>query len=63
MRQASSTPPEFRLMYHSGMATQFRPYEPETITRTLLNLRVQLIRDGGPGLEHVEALLQMRGIT
>jgi len=43
------------------MGTQFRPYKPDTITRTLLNLRAQIVRDGGPGLEHVEALLQMRG--
>ena len=43
------------------MGTQFRPYQPETITRTLLNLRAQIVRDGGPGREHVEALLALRG--
>jgi len=43
------------------MGTQFRPYKPETITRTLLNLRAQIVRDGGLGLAHVEALLQLRG--
>ena len=36
-------------------------YKPETITRALVALRAELIRDGGPGLEHVEALLQIRG--
>jgi hypothetical protein len=49
MRQASSISPEFTL-HVSGMATQFRPYQPETITRALVNLRAQLIRDGGQGL-------------
>ena len=43
------------------MGTQFRPYQPETITRTLMNLRPQIIHGGGPGLEHVEALLALRG--
>ena len=43
------------------MATQFRPYKPETITRALVALRAELVREGGPGLEHVEALLQLRG--
>lgn len=43
------------------MGTQLYLYKPETITRTLRNLRAQIIRDGGPGLEHVEALLQLRG--
>jgi hypothetical protein len=43
------------------MGTEFRAYKPETITRTLVNLRTSLIRDGGPGLEHVEALLALRG--
>ena len=36
-------------------------YKPETITRALVALRAELIREGGPGLEHVEALLQLRG--
>ena len=43
------------------MGTEFRPYKQETITRALANLRTQIIRDGEPGLEHVEALLQLRG--
>ena len=43
------------------MGTQLRRYKPETITRALVALRAELIRDGGPGLEHVEALLQLRG--
>ena len=32
-----------------------------TITNALVQLRAQIIRDGLAGLEHVEALLQMRG--
>ena len=43
------------------MGTEFRALPPETITRMLANYRAQIIRDGAPGLEHVEALLQMRG--
>lgn len=43
------------------MGTQLYLYKAETITRALQNLRAQIIRDGGPGLEHVEALLQLRG--
>ncbi len=34
---------------------------PKTIDGVLLNLRAQIIRDGGEGLEHVEALLAIRG--
>ncbi|MCC5987942.1 MAG: hypothetical protein JJT95_09685 [Pararhodobacter sp.] len=43
------------------MGTQLYLYKQETITRALRNLRAQIIRDGGPGLEYVEALLQLRG--
>lgn len=43
------------------MGTELRRLKPETITRALAALRAELIRDGGPGLEHVEALLQLRG--
>jgi hypothetical protein len=43
------------------MGTQLRRYKPETITRALVALRAELIRDGGPGPEHLEALLQLRG--
>jgi hypothetical protein len=43
------------------MGRDFKPYEPKTITRALRNLRGQIIRNGGPGLEHVEALLLLRG--
>lgn len=43
------------------MGTQLRRYKPETITRALVALRAELIREGGPGLEHVEALLVLRG--
>jgi hypothetical protein len=40
---------------------QLRRLKAETITRALAALRAELIREGGPGLEHVEALLQLRG--
>ncbi len=43
------------------MGTELRRLKPETITRALVALRAELIREGGEGLEHVEALLQMRG--
>lgn len=43
------------------MGTELRRLKPETITRALAALRAELIRDGGPGLEHVEALLVLRG--
>jgi hypothetical protein len=43
------------------MGTEFKAHKPETTTRALRNLRAQIIRDGGPGLEHVEALLKLRG--
>lgn len=34
----------------------------KTIDSALLALRKNLVREGGEGLEHVEALLQMRGV-
>lgn len=43
------------------MGTELRRLKPETITRALLALRAELTRDGGEGLEHVEALLALRG--
>jgi len=43
------------------MGIQLYPYKPETITRALRSLRAQIIRNGEPGLEHVDALLQLRG--
>lgn len=45
------------------MGRDFKPYEPMTVTRALRNLRGQIIRNVGPGLEHVEALLLLRGDT
>ncbi len=43
------------------MGTELRRLKPETITRALVALRAELIREGGSGLEHVEVLLQIRG--
>jgi hypothetical protein len=34
----------------------------QSITSALLHLRVQIVRDGLDGLNHVEALLRMRGV-
>jgi len=50
-----------RVNHPWGMGTQLYPYKPETIRRALQNLRAQIIRNGEPGLEHVKALLQLRG--
>lgn len=36
-------------------------FQPHMVTNALLALRADLIREGGPGLEHVEALLVLRG--
>ena len=43
------------------MGTELRRLKPETITSALVALRAELVREGGPGLEHVEALLLLRG--
>jgi hypothetical protein len=43
------------------MGNQFHPMQPQIITNALLSLRAQIVRAGEPGLEHVEALLQLRG--
>lgn len=39
-----------------------RPLSEGTIRSVLLYLRAEAIREGAPGLEHVEALLTARGI-
>jgi hypothetical protein len=44
------------------MGTEFRPLRDATINSALLNLRAQIIREDGPGLRHVEALLKLRGV-
>ena len=65
MRQTRQPRRSFKLTHYpaiiSPMGTQLRRYKPETITRALVALRAELIREGGPGLDHVEALLQLRG--
>lgn len=43
------------------MGTELRRLKPETINRALLNLRAHIIRDGGEGLRHVNALLRLQG--
>lgn len=42
------------------MGDTFRLLMPKTIDAALLNLRAQIIREGGEGLEHVDALLKIR---
>jgi hypothetical protein len=42
------------------MGAELRRLKPEAITRALVALRAELVRDGGPGLEHAEALLILR---
>ena len=37
--------------------------QDKSINNALLALRKQMIREGGDGLSHVEALLQMRGVA
>ncbi len=41
--------------------THYRKYKEETVTRTLHYMRSQIIREQLDGLEHVEALLELRG--
>ena len=40
----------------------YRAYSDKAITAALVNLRAQIIRDGANGLDHVEALLELRGV-
>ena len=41
---------------------RFDRYTDETITTSLLYLRAQIVRDGSPGIENVDALLRLRGV-
>jgi hypothetical protein len=43
------------------MGTEYRRLHPETIVRVLYRLRAEIIREGQDGLEHVDALLRLRG--
>lgn len=43
------------------MGTEFRRLHPETIRQVLYRLRAEIIREGQDGLEHVDALLRLRG--
>lgn len=43
------------------MGKEFRRLHPETIRRVLYRLRGEIIREGQDGLEHVNALLRLRG--
>jgi hypothetical protein len=40
----------------------FRPMKDATVTGVLHNLRCAILRDGLDGLEHVDALLRLRGV-
>ena len=48
-----------------GMIKQLKMnrHSDETITASLYYLRAQIIRDGADGLEHVEALMRLRGLA
>lgn len=35
---------------------------PETIARVLYQVRAEIVREGGDGLEHADALLRVRGL-
>lgn len=39
-----------------------RPLREETIVSSLLYIRAEIIREGKPGLAHVEALMRARGL-
>lgn len=40
---------------------KYREWSPKLMDSALASLRAQIIRDGLPGLEHVEALIALRG--
>lgn len=44
------------------MRLRFDRYSDETITTSLIYLRAQIIREGRPGQDHVDALLRLRGV-
>ncbi len=41
----------------------FRPLKDQTVINALRYLRATCLRDGAPGLEHVDALLRLRGVN
>ena len=41
----------------------FRPMKDATVIGVLHNLRCEILRDGQDGLEHVDALLRLRGVN
>lgn len=40
----------------------YRPWKDETLTAALHFMRCQVVRDGSEGLEHIDALLALRGV-
>lgn len=47
----------------TGSVFEYRPRSPKMVNSALCSLYVELRRDGGDGLEHVEALLRLRRIA
>lgn len=40
----------------------YRPWKDETLNAALHFMRCQIVRDGAEGLDHVDALLRLRGV-
>lgn len=40
----------------------YRPWKDETLIAALHFMRCQVVRDGADGLEHIDALLRLRGV-
>ena len=40
----------------------YRPWKEETLVSALHFMRCQIVRDGAQGLDHVDALLRLRGV-
>jgi hypothetical protein len=40
----------------------YRPWKEETLVSALHFMRCQIVRDGAEGLDHIDALLRLRGV-
>lgn len=41
----------------------YRPWKEETLVAALHFMRCQIVREGAEGLEHIDALLRLRGVN
>ncbi|MCZ8133734.1 MAG: hypothetical protein O9248_01715 [Rhodobacteraceae bacterium] len=41
----------------------YRPWKEETLVAALHFMRCQIVREGAKGLEHIDALLRLRGVA